>query len=63
MLPWILPRETIMVKLNTTGDASRWSVLKRFWTPLGCGYDFVSIVLKKPLDNGNFFDYSRTNKR
>ena len=52
-----------MVKLNTTGDASRWSVLKRFWTPLGCGYDFVSIVLKKPLDNGNFFDYSRTNKR
>ena len=46
MLPWILLRATITVKLNPTGDASLWKALKQSWTPLVCGNDFVSIVLK-----------------
>ena len=31
---------------NITGDDSRWRVLNRSWTPLGCGYDFISIVFE-----------------
>ena len=31
---------------NITGDASRWRVLNRSWAPLGCGYDFISIVFE-----------------
>lgn len=54
MLPWILLQETITVKLNPTGDASRWRVLKQSWMPLGCGNDFVSIVLKNLLTMGIF---------
>ena len=54
MLPWILLRETITVKLNPTGDASRWRVLKQSWMSLGCGNDFVSIVLKNLLTTGTF---------
>lgn len=50
----ILLRETITVKLNITGDASRWRVLKQSWMPLGCGNDFVSIVLKTLLTLGTF---------
>ena len=62
MLPWILLRETITVKLNTTGEISLWKALKQSWMLLGCGNDFVSIVFEKPLDNGNIFDYSRANE-
>ena len=47
---------------NITGDASRWRVLNQSWMPLGCGHDFISIVFEKPLDNGNFFDYSIANE-
>ena len=54
MLPWILLRETITVKLNITGKISLWKALKQSWTPLGCGYDFVSIVLKNLLTMGTF---------
>ena len=54
MLPWILLQETITVKLNPTGDASRWRVLKQSWMPLGCGNDFDSIVLKNLLTMGIF---------
>lgn len=31
---------------NITGDASRWRVLNQSWMPLGCGYDFISIVFE-----------------
>ena len=54
MLPWILLRETITVKLNPTGDASRWRMLKQSWTPLACGNDFVSIVFKNLLTMETF---------
>ena len=54
MLPWILLRETITVELNTTGDASPWKALNQSWMPLGCGYDFVSIVLKNLLTTETF---------
>ena len=32
--------------LNITGDASRWMVWNQSWTPLACGYDFISIVFE-----------------
>ena len=54
MLPWILLRETITVKLNTTGEISLWKALKQSWMPLACGNDFVSIVLKTLLTMGTF---------
>ena len=54
MLPWILPRETITVKLNITGEISLWKALKQLWTLLVCGNDFVSIVLKKLLTTETF---------
>ena len=54
MLPWILPRETITVKLNITGEISLWKALKQSWTLLVCGNDFVSIVLKALLTMGTF---------
>ena len=49
MLPWILLRETITVKLNTTGKISLWKALKQSWMPLGCGNDQVSVVFQKKL--------------
>ena len=49
MLPWILPRETITVKLNITGEISLWKALKQSWTLLACGNDQVSAVFQKKL--------------